>query len=120
MGQVLHGSTRTTYAIRAAIQRIPRVHAAVLAEGDVDAGGSKLRRPCHATPLRVAVVAVLQGDDDTSRSEHSPASFRMPGCLLAGNAISVHRSDGDTGETGNSVIRAHLLLTEKSNVEAVA
>ena len=45
-------------------QAVPRVHHAVVAEGNRDPGRQQLRNASHAAPLRIAVVAALQGDVD--------------------------------------------------------
>ena len=45
-------------------QAVPRVHHAVVAERDVDAGGHQLGHARHAAALRIAVVAALQRDVD--------------------------------------------------------
>ena len=45
-------------------EAVPRVHHAVVAERDVDAGGEQLGHAGQAAPLRVSVVPALDGDVD--------------------------------------------------------
>src|SRR3546814_10946823 len=69
-----------------AAERVPRVHDAVVAEGDVDAGGHQFLDPGHAAALGIAVVAALQGRSEerrvgkegvrTCRSRWSPYHYK--------------------------------------------
>ena len=56
--------------------RIPRVHHAVVAEADVDAGGHQLGHARHAAALGVGVVAALQRDVDERVGHGVHAGFR--------------------------------------------
>ena len=66
-----------------AAQAVPGVHHAVVAEGDVEAGGGQLLDPGHPAPLGIAVVAALQGDVDQRLATTFSSASAISGISLA-------------------------------------
>ena len=91
-----------------AAQRIPGVHGAVLAEGDVDAVGAHLRHARHAAALRIGVVAALQHDVDQRVGDRVHARLGDQRQELR-DVVIVHGVHGGEVRAGDAALQAEPL-----------
>ena len=99
-----------------AAERVPRVHHAVVAEGDVDAGGQQLGHARHAAALRVAVVAALQRDVDQRVGDGVHAGLAHQRQQL-GHVVVVHRVHRGQVRAGHAALQPEPLRLEGERLD---